>query len=58
MKYFMSEIKVSYLPILQNAFDYCQKTAERQIINMLMYVENEMLYPNISQQSRVSQMNK
>ncbi|KAH3834959.1 hypothetical protein DPMN_108292 [Dreissena polymorpha] len=38
--------------ILQNAYDHCLKTAESQIMNMLMHMENEMLYPNISAQSR------
>ncbi|XP_052794066.1 uncharacterized protein LOC128227495 [Mya arenaria] len=38
--------------ILQNAYDFCLKYAESQIMNMLIHVENEMLYPNISKDSR------
>ena len=40
--------------LFQKAYEYCQKTAERQMINLLMYTENEMLYPNISANSRVN----
>ncbi|KAL4231002.1 hypothetical protein ACF0H5_011375 [Mactra antiquata] len=40
--------------IIQNAYEYCQKTSERQMVNILMHTENEMLYPNISEQSRMA----
>ncbi|XP_045204527.2 uncharacterized protein LOC123557241 [Mercenaria mercenaria] len=40
--------------ITKSAYDYCEKTAERQMVNILMHTENEMLYPNISQQSRAA----
>lgn len=42
------------LQILEKAYEYCQKTAERQMVNLLMYTENEMLYPNITATSRAS----
>ncbi|XP_060556660.1 uncharacterized protein LOC132717244 [Ruditapes philippinarum] len=40
--------------IIKSAYDYCGNTAERQIVNIMMHTENEMLYPNISQQSRAA----
>lgn len=40
--------------IIKHAYDYCRKTAERQLVNIFMHTENEMLYPNISQTSRTA----
>lgn len=40
--------------ILQKAYEYCQTTADKQMNNLLVLTENEMLYPNISQQSRTT----
>lgn len=42
------------LQILEKAYEYCKKTAERQLVNLLMHTENEMLYPNITANSRAS----